>query len=65
MTENKRSYKDTSIISCFSSAAKRLGTSPVLRTLSMSSKKLSSLICASVIMNTVFKPFTPAFFSRL
>lgn len=54
----------TSITSCFSSAAKMLGTSPVLSTLSISSRKASSLIWVSVIRKTVFWPFTPTLFSR-
>ena len=43
-----------------SSAAKRLGTSPVLRMLLMSSTMLSILICVSVKQKTVGCAFSPA-----
>ena len=45
---------------CTSSAAYRLGTSPMLRMLLMSSTIASSLICVSVKRKTVCVPASPA-----
>mmetsp|Transcript_7047 Transcript_7047/g.26633 ORF Transcript_7047/g.26633 Transcript_7047/m.26633 type:complete len:341 (-) Transcript_7047:3498-4520(-) len=50
-----------SAICATSSLAKRLGTSPVFKTLFMSSRKLSNLICVSEKRNTVGFPSPPAF----
>ena len=49
-----------SMISPFSSGANRLGTSPVFSKLSISSRNRSSLICESVMRNTVGWPCAPA-----
>lgn len=48
-------------ISDFSSAAKRLGTSPELRRLLMSSRKPSSLICVSMKRKTVCRSLAALF----